>query len=123
MRVGDSFWHCKRIDEDNSEYSLYELPKEHKTRFRCATVQPMGSLYRDLAEYGENVKDYRVIIVQPALKWDGVFNSGDRMFLDGRKPTEEDMLDDSAENANYEVEDAVPYNLTIHVICKRRVAE
>lgn len=123
MKVGDSFWHCKRIVEDNAETTRYELPKEYTTKLLDITVQPMGSLYRDLEQYGENVKDYRRIVAQPARKWKDVFNKGDRFYLDGRVPTEEDMLDDSAENANYEAEDAPPYNVTIHVICKRRVAE
>lgn len=123
MRVGDSFWHCKRINGDNEEYSLYELPKEYKTRFHYITVQPVGSAYRDLVEYGEHIKDYRVAIAQPFSKWDGVFNSGDRVYLDGKKPNDEDMLDDSAENANYEVDNVEPQNLAIRITFKRRVAE
>ena len=121
MRVGDSFWHCKRIIESNSEIAHFEPPKEIKTKFRDITIQPSGSSHSELAAYGENIKDYRLAIAQPYSKWKGVFKSGDRLYLDGRKPTEEDDL--GAENANYEVIDAPTYNLTIHVICKRRVAE
>lgn len=123
MRVGDKFWHCKRIDEENAEFSVFELPKEIKTRFMDITVQPSGSVFSELAQYGENVKDYRLIIAQPFSKWNGVFKSGDRLYLDDRKPTEEDLVDEYAKNANYEVVDAPPYNISIHVICKRRVAE
>ena len=123
MRVGDKFWHCKRIDEENAEIQRYELSKEYTTRFGYITIQPAGSTYRELAPYGENVKDYRVAIAQPYKKWDGVFSKGDRAYLDGRTPTEEDLADEYAENANYEVEDAVPQNLAIRIVFKRRVAE
>lgn len=121
MRVGDKFWHCKRISKENAEIAQFELPKEITTRFCYITIQPAGSMYRELAAYGENVKDYRVAIAQPYSKWDGVFSKGDRAYLDGHRPTLEDLDDESAENANYEVEDAVPQNLAIRIIFKRRV--
>lgn len=123
MRVGDKFWHCKRISEENAEIAQFELPKEITTRFMSITVQPSESVFSELAQYGENVKDYRLIIAQPYSKWKGVFNSGDRLYLDGRIPTDEDLADEYADNANYEVVDAPAYNISIHVICKRRVAE
>lgn len=123
MEVGASFWHCKRISEDNSEVAIFDAPYEIKTKLRDITVQPAGSSYSELAAYGENVKDYRLIIAQPARKWKGVFKSGDRLYLDDRQPTDEDYDDLGAENANYEVVDAPTYNITTHVICKRRVAE
>lgn len=123
MKVGDSFWHCKRISEINSEIAYFELPNEIKTRFRDITVQPSSSSYSELATYGENVKDYRLIIAQPSRKWKNVFASGDRLYLDDKVPTNNDKEDKGAENANYEVVDAPTYNLTIHIICKRRVAK
>ena len=123
MKVGESFWHCKRISERNSEIAYFDLPKEIKTRFRYITVQPSGSAYRDLVEYGENVKDYQVAIAQPYSAWDGVFNDGDRVYLDGKEPTEDDFTDESADNANYEVDSVQRQNMAIRIVFKRRVAE
>lgn len=123
MRVGDSIWYCKRISDENAEISLFELPKEIKTRFHYLTIQPARRAYRDLLEYGEHIKDYRIGIAQPYALWDGVFNSGDRVYLDGKRPTNDDMLDESAENANYEVDNVEPQNLAIRITFKRRVAE
>lgn len=123
MRVGEPIWHCKRLRKVNAEISEFELPKKYTTRFGYITVQPSGSSYSELAEYGEEVKNYRTAIAQPYEKWDGVFNEGDRAYLYGKIPTKEDLEDMYAENANYIVDSVQPQNKAIRIMFKKRTAE
>lgn len=123
MRVGELIWHCKRVPIENAEIPEFELPKEITTRLGYITVQPSGSSYSELAEYGEEVKNYRTAIAQPYERWNGVFNEGDRVYLDGKTPNEEDLDDIYAENANYIVDSVQPQNKAIRIIFKKRTAE
>lgn len=123
MKVGEKIWHCKRTQKKNAGYSIFELPQEYTTRFGYITVQPSGSSYSELAEYGEEVKNYRTAIAQPYEKWNGVFDEGDRAYLDGKIPSEEDLEDMYAENANYIVDSVQPQNKAIRIIFKKRTAE
>lgn len=123
MRVGELIWHCKRLPKVNAEIPKFELPHEITTRLGYLTVQPSGSSYSELAEYGEEVKNYRTAIAQPYERWNGVFNEGDRVYLDGKTPNEEDLEDIYAENANYIVDSVQPQNKAIRIIFKKRTAE
>ena len=123
MRIGEKIWHCRLRAKKNAEISIFELPKEYTTRLHYLSVQPSGSAYRDLVAYGENISKYRTIIAQPYHKWYGVFQDGDRLYLDGKIPTETDLTDIGASNANYEVETVDNQNEAICVIMKKRTAK
>lgn len=123
MKIGEKVWHCKRMSEENAEIPYYDLPKEITTAFRYFTVQPSGSAYRDLVAYGENISNYQVAIAQPYDKWYKIFKEGDRFYLDGKEPTDSDMQDISADNANYEVESVQNQNIAIRIILKKRTGE
>lgn len=123
MKVGEKIWHCKRLHIPNAEIDEFELPYEIKTRLGYFTVQPSGSSYSELNEYGEDVKNYRTAIAQPYAKWVGVFDEGDKAYLDGKIPSENDLVDVYAENANYIVDSVQPQNKAIRIIFKKRTAE
>ena len=123
MRVGEKIWHCRIRKIKNAEIPLFEKPQEYTTRLHDITVQPSGSAYRDLVAYGENISKYRTIIAQPYQKWYQVFHEGDRLYIDGKIPTEADMDDIGAENANYEVETVDDQSEAICVMLKKRTAE
>lgn len=126
MRMGEQIWHCKRKEIPNAEIPEFELPKRITLRLGYFTVQPRslkGGAYSDLLEYGEEIKNYRAAVAQPYEKWVGVFTEGDRAYLDGKKPTEEDLEDNYADNANYIVDSVQPQNKAIQIIFKKRTAE
>lgn len=119
MRIGEKFWHCKKILQNNAEFFRYELPVAYETRFRYITIQPSTSS-RDMAEYGEEIKKYQVAVAQPYEMWEKVFKIGDRAYID-IEPTEEDLADEYADNANYEVDSILKQNKVIRIIFKKRV--
>lgn len=123
MRVGEKIWHCKRVPKRNAEIPEFELPYGITTRLGYLTVQPSGSAYSELVEHGEDVKQYQTIIAQPYEKWYQVFSEGDRLYLDGKIPSEEDLDDIYAENANYIVDSVRNQNRAIRVVVKKRTAE
>lgn len=123
MRVGEKIWHCRLRPKKNAEVSIFELPQEYTTRLGYLTVQPSGSAYRDLVAYGENISKYQTLILQPYQKWYQVFQEGDRLYLDGKIPTETDLTDRGASNANYEVESVKNQNKAICVVVKKRTAK
>lgn len=123
MRIGEKIWHCKRVRKINAEISEFDLPYEITTRLGYLTVQPSGSSYSELMEYGEEVKQYQTIIAQPYEKWYQVFSEGDRLYLDGKIPDEKDLQDMYAENANYIVDSVKNQNKAIRIVVKKRTAE
>lgn len=123
MRVGELIWHCKRVPKRNAEIPEFELPYEITTRLGYLTVQPSGSAYNELVEYGEDIKQYQTIIAQPYERWYQVFSEGDRLYLDGKIPNEEDLDDIYAENANYIVDSVRNQNRAIRIVVKKRTAE
>lgn len=125
MRVGEKIWHCKRISKSNAEFPEFELPYKITTRLGYLTVQPSTRAYSEngLFPYGEDIKQYQTIIAQPYEKWYQVFSEGDRLYLDGKTPSEEDLEDIYAENANYIVDSVRNQNRAICIIVKKRTAE
>lgn len=119
---GGLIWHCKRVPKRNAEIPEFELPYEITTRLGYLSVQP-SSGSADLAEFGENIKQYQNIMAQPYERWYQVFSEGDRLYLDGKIPNEEDLDDIYAENANYIVDSVRNQNRAIRVVVKKRTAE
>lgn len=113
MRVGDSVWFCKKLD--NGQYSA---PIEIKTALGYFTV--MGkSGYNDIIEFGENISQYLTVIAQPYAKWYKTFAVGDLFYCDHNEPSLEEEY--YGQNANYIV-DYVDYgNLRIKLTLKRVV--
>lgn len=123
MKVGEKIWHCKRLRKINAEISEFELPKEYTTRLRFITVQPLGNGDTNLLPQGEDINKYQKIIAQPYKKWYGIFKEGDRLFLDGKIPNEEDLEDMYAERANYFVYNVGNQNEAIRILAEKRTAE
>lgn len=121
MKVGLPIWHCKRIYKPNAVIKEYELPNKIVTRFRHLTLQP-ASGDSDIEEFGENIRQYQNIIAQPYDKWVGVFVEGDMCYVE-KTPTEEDLEDTTAENADYIVDSVRPQNKAIRIILKKRTGE
>ena len=118
MRVGDSVWVCKKLDEPTEDGQQFAAPVEIKTAFGRFTV--MGkSGYNDILEFGENISQYLTAIAQPYAMWADKFNPGDLFYCDGNAPT--DLEEFYGQNANYVV-DYVGYgNIRIKLTLKRVV--
>lgn len=86
MRIGDSLWHSKRIENDNAEFAEYEKPIELKTRanyLTCMSAMARGGI--QVLQYGENANNVWTIIAN-ARNFNGFFKKGDLMWVDGEKP-------------------------------------
>lgn len=123
MKLGERIWHCKMIDDKNASIPKFELPYSITLRLRYLTVQPSGSAYSELVEYGGDVSQYQTLMAQPYSLWDGVWQEGDRVYADGRIPNADDLIDNYAENANYIVDSVKKQNEAIRIVIKRRTAE
>jgi hypothetical protein len=89
MRIGQSIWHSKRIDEDNAEIAEFEKPIEIKTRAKYLTCMPMSSRGgMQVLQYGENVTKYWSVVANPRY-FNGKIKEGDLMWVDGEKPITE----------------------------------
>lgn len=119
MRVGDSIWYCKKLDEPDDVGNEFGSPIEVKTALNHFTV--MGkSGYSDIIEFGDSVSSYLTAIAQPYARWENEFHSGDLFYCNGAKPSESE--DYYGQNANYTV-DSIDYgNLRIKLTLKK-VAE
>lgn len=117
MRTGESIYYCKRILSDNSIVDTFNKPEKITLRLHHFSLQPTSG-YLDMMKYGENISSYQRIIAQPYGLWKGYFKRGDRLYVDV-KPTEEDMESETADHADYEVDNVMEQQMVIRVIIKK----
>lgn len=125
MRNGSKVWYCIRTSPHNAEVSTFDEPQEFVLRpynrsigGKSMTIQPKNG-FTDRMEYGETTSATQRAILQPYLAWYGTFNVGDRFYLDGATPNENDG--EYGENANYEVEYVAYQNEVIELSLKKIV--
>lgn len=89
MRVGESVWHCARINENNAEIAEFAEPTEIKTRFAYFTVMPATSRgFMEVMKYGEDIDSTWTAIANDRA-FHGKIKEGDLFWLDGEKPIPE----------------------------------
>lgn len=88
MRIGKSIWVSKRIDEKNSVLHKFAPPIEIITRANYLTVMPASNGgFLEIIKSGEAL--YSTWNATANSKYfDGFFNEGDAVWLDGEKPIE-----------------------------------
>lgn len=101
MRIGDSCWFCKKLDQDD-DGQFYSKPQEIVTRVNHFTV--MGkSGYSEIFDLGLDERSRLSAIAQPYARWKDTFSIGDVFYVNGVSPSEDE--DYYGQNANYRVAD------------------
>lgn len=110
-------WLAKRDKDSNLEIDFYEKPVFYKVNY-----QPANG-YTDFMAYGEESKKmFRAIV--PIEKFYGVFEEGDKVYIDGVEFDESKENEDAwGEYANYVVDSVRNQNIAIEVIFKRNDKE
>ena len=93
MRVGETFYHSVR-KINNNDLVTYSVAKPYRTQLGYITCQP-ASGYTETLEFGEKVSKTWTIVANYS-RFNGVFNEGDLLFLDGAKPTDKDLYENEA---------------------------
>ena len=127
MRYGDKIFWCRRLDEsDTQDTEETEEVDEKLQEFAAPAEIPLvvgkfslqpASGYSALQQFGNNVNLYQTIICQPYEKWFGVFKEGDRFYVDGRVPSEDEEF--YGQLANFVVDSVSNQNVAIRVVLKR----
>jgi hypothetical protein len=120
VRIGEKIWHSKRKDIKNAEIAEFEKPVGYVTRANYLTCMPMtarGGI--QMLQYGETAENYWTIIAN-ARYFNGVFNEGDKMWVDGHKPIEsiEEEYGYGA-SANAIVKNVAQVNLSLSILIER----
>lgn len=116
MRIGKSVWHAKRKDISNAEIPEYESPKEIVTHFNYLTVMPASSRGGlEILKHGETLYDTWTVVANSRY-FDGVFNAGDLMWVDGAEPIENDIY---GTTANALITSVNEVNCTISIVLER----
>lgn len=115
MRIGDSCWHCKVLD-NISDIEKYDKPYEIITKLRYFTIMGKSgsSEYIDL---GLDEQSRLSAIAQPYRLWENVFNVGDVFYVNGNKPSEDE--DFYGQLANYIVTNVDYGNARVRLILER----
>ena len=119
MRIGDKVWHAKRKYIEDAEVAEYEKPKDYTTRFNYLTVMPASSRGGlEVMKHGESLYETWTCTAN-AMFFDGVFQAGDVMWVDGQKPIPE--LEEKYGygcTANAVIVSALPVNRTISLVLR-----
>lgn len=118
MRDGSAVWQCKLISAENDENPIYQRPIKHIVRQKYLTIQPMRG-YTAIQAYGEDLSSYLQGIAFPYNRWIGEVKLGDKWYLNHKEPSETDMKDESAYNANYVVDYIAPQQQGLRIIFKK----
>ena len=98
MRVGQSIWLCKRLYENDEGVIVYDEPKEYKLAFNFLTINS-ASGYIATLQYGEQLsKVWNMKAKKPFF--DGIFNEGDVLYVEGNKPKTDDKDYVNGDGAN-----------------------
>lgn len=110
-------WLCTRISGFNAEIAKFSEPILFKGKTsNGVNYQPTGG-YTNILQYGENITQYMSAILTPYEKWKNIFHEGDRVYLDGAVPGENETY--YGEKANYVVDFAGNQNRAIKVVFKK----
>lgn len=107
MKIGSKIWWCRRLYVGNEETPRYEKPKEFILR-PPTPFSPIGITAQpktgntEYFEYGETTNSDQRIVLTPYEYWFGEFHSGDRFYLDGATPSNNE--EHYGQDANYYVE-------------------
>lgn len=120
MKIGKTVWHAKRINDSNAEIAEYATPVSYVTRANYLTVMPATSRgFMAMMQYGEEIENTWTVIAN-GRAFDGVFNEGDLMWVDGESPIAEvEQTYGNGASATAEVKSSVEVNLTISVTLTR----
>lgn len=122
MRNGEKIWYCNRISLDNAETVEYSKPVEERLRHAnvfnpiSITVQPKNG-FTDRYVYGETISKEQRIILTPYRYWADKFKEGDKFYLDGAKPSDEELF--YGEFANYQVDSVAKQSEGIELSVKK----
>lgn len=98
MRVGQSIWLCKRLYENDEGVIVYDEPKEYKLAFNFLTINS-ASGYIATLQYGEQLsKVWNMKAKKPFF--DGIFNEGDVLYVEGNEPKIDDKDYVNGDGAN-----------------------
>ncbi len=92
MKLGGYIYHCKRTVTD--DVVTYSEPIKYRLRFNYLTIQPARVALNNMSgfytteEYGEHIAMGWNGIANAQI-FDGAFNEGDLLFLDGAEPSGE----------------------------------
>lgn len=114
MRVGETFYHSVR-KIDNNDLVTYSVAKPYRTQLGYITCQP-ASGYTETLEFGEKVSKTWTIVANYS-RFNGVFNEGDLLFLDGAKPTDTDLYE---KEANAVITSVRYQNKIIRIIAEKK---
>lgn len=114
MRVGETFYHSVRKIDDN-DLVTYSVAKPYRTQLGYITCQP-ASGYTETLEFGEKVSKTWTIVANYS-RFNGVFNEGDLLFLDGAKPTDTDLYE---KEANAVITSVRYQNKIIRIIAEKK---
>lgn len=110
-------WHCKRISGDNAEKPIFDAPIHYKGKTANGINYQPTKGYLNVLLYGEKITEYMTAILTPFEKWYGVIKTGDRFYLDGAEPSEDESY--FGEKANYLVDFVGNQNKAIKVIFRK----
>lgn len=110
-------WLSKRDKDSNLEIDFYKKPVFYKVNY-----QPVSGAINFIA-YGQEInKMFRAIV--PMGKFYGVFEEGDKVYIDGVEFDESKENEDTwGEYANYVVDSVRNQNIAIEIIFKRNDKE
>lgn len=117
MRVGQSIWHCKRLYENDEGIIVYSEPIEYKLNFNYLTINA-ASGYLATIQYGEKLNKMWSMKAAKTF-FDGVFNEGDLLYIEGNKPNVEDKNYINGDGANAIVTAVLPYLISYSITLER----
>lgn len=122
MKVGKTVWHSKRKNNLNAEIGEYEKPTKIITRFNYFTVMPAVSRgFMEVLKSGETLFDTWTATANSRY-FDGQFNVGDLMWVDGDTPPNENELSETfgyKESATAEIVNVSEINFSLAIRLER----
>ena len=118
MKVGQSIWLCKKLRETDEGIIVYDEPKEYKLAFNYLTINS-ASGYLATIQYGEKLsKVWNMKAKKPFF--DGIFNEGDVLYVEGNQPNiaDKDYINGDGANAlvTAVLNHLVSYSITLEKI-------
>lgn len=117
MKFGSSIYYCKAIYEDGILIG-YEEPKEIILRPRYFSLMPTTG-YSEIVVYGRDISRKYTALALLSV-WGDTFKEGDKLYIDGAKPSAEE--EEPGERANAEINDVRYDNYYIKLIINKLVA-
>lgn len=110
MKIGESVWFCKKLEQEDENGEQFKKPEEIKTRLKYFTVMGKKGT-SDIENLGDTSSSSLTCIAQPYDLWKDVFHDNDLFYCNGAKPSENE--DYYGQLANYRVDDVDYGNMRI----------